>query len=1546
MAEASKKKPGASDAQAPDVLDTLARADENITRMHEDAKARKAEKAKQMRRTDSDDKARREDVRAKRAAQQKQSDMIAEQKLAAFKYAEDYRKKLIRDRERMQSAGKQRDMAVRAEAEAALRAEREAELERIREREHAEARARSERASALLNRVTKCAVRDDDGNVRMVDRSELAKIEAERARAAAEKAAEEAALKAQMADETSEQPVSEPPATAMPDKDEMVSAIVSAFKEGSPLYKEYEGMAREQIAARRVEDFFIGEMMDTTDGKFVLNIIEDDFTVSITSEDDDSIMPPVMSASDADDEVEESIDELDFDEIEDDEIEADGEIEADESAEESAEEPAKEDAEPEKTYDGKYPPVELKNPIIFDLRTMGAEAVGFFDLWKYMRKVRKHTRMLHESVDMIADRNRAEGQHALPTSILEEITMHIDIINIRCDALTNCVRLAADEPSKIILALINRYSDKQAQDLYLEIDAYNKAAIQFRRVTGEDLTMISPFLPERILAKTGAPVLPAYECRQKFIEGFMNQKSKPNNPYTLVFPSFKDMVNGMPIKATQLDQSKQMKIKRIIEDVLFSAMTKAPSVYNEEVKDAKSYKKNLRLAKKIVFAIDKRIEINELAVERTGGSQMLAIEIMNLEKEKALIAFHRLANSLKTGKVKYTVQAKSYVIDAIKEYNTFAKKYAKMAEIDLMKYGMPLADYILNAGVVPETPVFMTRTDIFETVGDNTRLVGERVDEDLSEYQLVFGDVSGVPTPTEPPKRIVPDAADEPAEPSTPPKKKYMAADDFDTVYLTIPFEDQNTKSGKKSKMNSKKKNAYDLAEDETITIAGASGASGSGTRISISTEREPAPVKVERGSAKTAQTEQGDASAEFTRETIDVLAKALSDAAKIAEMAEKYAATAEKAAQIIEKYEKSESQYAIDGVAQPMVQEVASKGDVEAVRNMSKGQIRSFLANADSKLKNARREYAKAEALKDAARPDAKPRLTIGCIAASKAVIDQLSSTLAAYSNVMDTDGINKVKRDLYLEINNYNELVGEYERIAGGKLTVASLSMVEDIISGRPYQTLPFVKFVGKDGQLKERRASLAVLETGVPAPSKEMKIINREQLHAYLSRQEGVLAKYRHKLAAAERKISLNSHGNARSTAIVDAVAAERKIINELCEHLLAACQASSYPDTSRIKKAIGMEIKNHNALVAELEKNSGEFLTPASKDMAQEIISGLDYKPLPDVTYSLVNPVVTTVDKINEAIEKGKELYAGEIMKEGHLSLANIASKVAAQANKDVAVLTHCAAFEVSLLESDRDILRYGHGGEMPKFKRRRRKIARLIKSIKRNNKRAVKYEQDDNRRYYQIVTTNPETMETKTPRPNRKRMAELRKRMIELLNERDKINNRLTAIYTCEEYNLDGTGVNQTWRRVKADAIEKAVRQDEICVMEIKHLPTSESEKAKIFDLLNKRLDAVSTIALCKYRIKNEQVDEKTKNKLMHDKRSAEKLIKSIDLDIKSRVDKIYERNKNVEDIGVWFTIIGCMLLFIALCVGVYFVLFHNSLTDIFNSIKETLAGLI
>ncbi len=1520
MAEAKKKKSSAPAAQgnAPDVLESLAEAGENITRISEDAKARKIEKNKEMKRNESDARAQREQERAERAAQKKQSELIAQQKLEAFHYAENYRKKLVKDKEKMVSAAKEREERERVEAEALARAKKDAEIAEIREKEQAEARARSERASALLNRVTKCAVVGEDGNVRMVDRAELARIEAERAREEAEAAARLAAERAEQEAELEKKIETEVEGRAQniayPDKEELVSAIISAFRQSSPLFVDYENRAREEAAAKRVEEFFAGEMMDTRDGKFLLNIVEDDFTIAITDREDELIAPPVLP-----------------------EMPAVSEYQNEEAVEQVAEEESEPKADAEKR---EYPPVRVSTPIVLELRELGANVISKYDLGRYLRRVKKVTKQMHESAEDANERNRSDASGntpPMPSAIMQEVMMLVDLLNIRCDALSVCM----DMKDK-------KKANYQAELLFVEIGLYNEAVDMFRAVTGEELTRVSSFLPEYILSSKGMAVIPAYEYREKYVEVLLGAPKKKTDPYTFVFPSLKEMATGKPVVATPVDPASQSNENRVTTVAIIGGSISAAEVYTDVVSDNMSYKKHVKAGNKIVASIDKAIKSADEQMDKLGQDKNIASDLVNLEKEKILVAFNRLANSMKSGKVRHTVLAKSYVLSAIREYNSYARKYAEIIGIDLASFDTSIPEYILSTGKVPEIPRFAYCIELFETVGNTTRLVGEREqNDDVNDgYTFVFGDYSPSAAPAKPASSDTeaPDSGD--TEKPKKGKKKYMAANDSDTVYLTIPFGDDA--SSKKVKKDKSARNVY-TTDDVPVTLyttEDGTPVTVGGARVDIITESAGAP-KNARPTPVQAQPAQP---VTVSQETIDTLARALSDAVKIAEYAkviEQYANTAERAARIAQGLEPGvnapyNNTYMATSIPQPLAAECSAESNYERIRGMQLSQQKAFIENSKKCLANARHEYAKAEAIKNASRPDAKPRMTVECLAAEKSIIDNLSDILAVYSNTMNHDGIRRTKRELLVEITNYNSIVAEYERLTGGRLTQAAITLPDDIISGRYYQALPHVKFTGTDADAANlKRQRLAITESSAPSPEKDIRILNREQLSAYLSRRNREIIKSRHDVAEAQRKIT-SSRDQKRAVAVVEALMAEREVINGLCECLVAACQVSSFSDSNRIKKQISVEVKSYNALVKELEKVSGDRLTPASDAVAQEIISGMSYQPLPVISYSIVNPTVETVDKISEAIAKGEELYKDEKIKAGHIALGTVAAKVAAQANKDVAVVSHCANFEISLLESERDILRYGFGGEMPRMTKQRQVVARKIALIKKNYKKAVKAAEDDNKRYYQVVTNNPATVETKKAHPNRKKLAELRTRMIALLNERDKINSKLTSIYTGEEYKLDGTGVNQTWRRVKADAIEREVWRNKYVAREIKHLPASEGEKARLYDMLNQRLDAVSTIALCKYRMKNERLEEREWNKLVQDKREAKKLIRQIDVEMKVNAKRIWKRYKESGVASAWLTGMGLFLLFALLCVVGYFAILNMDTQDIVNFIKKLL----
>ena len=263
-------KDGAASSQELNISEKLKAAAGNIRRADAGARARKTEQEKSQKQSEAEAKARREEAERKLKDEQARAKLVAEQKLAALDYAQNYRKKLMKDRQKAMSAARLREKEEREAKEALEREEKAKEVAALLEKEREEARVRGERATELLNRVTKCAVVDENGNLRLVDKMEALKERAEEINAARESAAE-AARKA--AEE---------------------SARKAAEEKQEPEYKAPKSInseERKEAARREVEEFLVGEMMTVDGDKFILNIEEEDMTVSLTENDDPRILP-------------------------------------------------------------------------------------------------------------------------------------------------------------------------------------------------------------------------------------------------------------------------------------------------------------------------------------------------------------------------------------------------------------------------------------------------------------------------------------------------------------------------------------------------------------------------------------------------------------------------------------------------------------------------------------------------------------------------------------------------------------------------------------------------------------------------------------------------------------------------------------------------------------------------------------------------------------------------------------------------------------------------------------------------------------------------------------------------------------------------------------------------------------------------------------------------------------------------------------------------------------------------------------------------------
>ncbi len=144
-----------------EVLDISAKlnaAQELMSKLDEASKAKKEEQAKQRKQASAEAKKRDAETQKQRQDAERQAKVVAERKLAEFSYAENYRKKLIKDNEKHISASKQKELDKKAAAAARELEERNRMIAEMLEAERLEAQERAARADAALERAARVAM--------------------------------------------------------------------------------------------------------------------------------------------------------------------------------------------------------------------------------------------------------------------------------------------------------------------------------------------------------------------------------------------------------------------------------------------------------------------------------------------------------------------------------------------------------------------------------------------------------------------------------------------------------------------------------------------------------------------------------------------------------------------------------------------------------------------------------------------------------------------------------------------------------------------------------------------------------------------------------------------------------------------------------------------------------------------------------------------------------------------------------------------------------------------------------------------------------------------------------------------------------------------------------------------------------------------------------------------------------------------------------------------------------------------------------------------
>lgn len=1162
-----------------DISEKLKNAAGNIRRAGAGARTRKSESEKSRKQTEAEAQARLEEAERKLKEDEERARLVAEQKLAALDYAQNYRKKLQKDRQKAMSAAKAREKAEREAAEAAAREQRAKEIAELLEKERNEAKERGEKSSELLNRVTKRAVVDESGKVRMVDKIDLLKEQAEAEKA--EAAAKEAALAAEAkAREAAEKALAEARA-----KEAREAAARAAELDVAPRCAE-----KKEAARREVEQFLEGEMMRVDGDSFVLDIEDDVMTVSLTDKDDPSIIPQSMIGDSSEpapecepdacaiseeklaaalaeheevlraiqensrvakEEMRRMLDEEqerfakqtealkahseELSRLQEErrrdllaEIAALAAIAAarapkEEPAKEPVEEPTQEPAQEPEEESVAYDPIVNNDPVVLALRERGNSVSTKRQLKKYIKKSNKAVKKIEKKLAAYEEARRISDEARSRVALCYSMNECGKILEIRCDNLSAAARIRHDKLTK-----------KLRLGLYSEIERYNRKATEFCVETGEPLTRVSAFLPDHLTNNTGKAVIPALAYRDRYEQLTPDDPEMPKT-YVVSFPSVSTLKAGESTEAVSSvvavggeKKKNPITTKTVVEPALYERDLLSG---RSEGVSKKSFKKLRKLAKKAYKAIDKKSR-------RLGAivTPEAAVADLLLARESVLVGSRVLVDAVKLGNAKWVGKSRIKLEELFGLYNKKAGVCERICKTSVTKIHPLTASKVAEAMLVPDMPDMVHVNELFETVGDSTRVVG---------------DPSG---------------------------KK---SDDPDGSFTFLVGGSKST----------------DLASV--------------GSKLAA-TENSPAADKAGAfGGASVAKVNQGQFYSVKGMPYPPMCIGAYVGGSAPAEVSAAVAAA-----------EGGTSQTAtVQGVDAPVFHGPLSGKKLADFRKKSEGEYK------DAKIKLAEISFKR-----QSAKGDDKVELDLRALTVEKELIDSLADCVYVAGASSDKKLLKVSRRRLSEEIEAHNELVDELGLISGVQLSKVPDSYYDSIVSGNGYERVPKIEYqvteqpsvyyvnAGKSSQtVNGTDGSVRVAEISGALTSPIGEGISKKMYSSYVSENEKAYKDSQKTVSSviAERK---GTKGERLVELEAQELSVRKESIDRLCENLSVARNAGDTKLEKTSKARLKEEIKAHNALVAQIERDGGAKLTPVSEGVIEDILAGRGYRKTPKLEYT--------------------------------------------------------------------------------------------------------------------------------------------------------------------------------------------------------------------------------------------------------------------------------------------------------------------------------------
>lgn len=479
-----------------------------------------------------------------------------------------------------------------------------------------------------------------------------------------------------------------------------------------------------------------------------------------------------------------------------------------------------------------------------------------------------------------------------------------------------------------------------------------------------------------------------------------------------------------------------------------------------------------------------------------------------------------------------------------------------------------------------------------------------------------------------------------------------------------------------------------------------------------------------------------------------------------------------------------------------------------------------------------------------------------------------------------------------------------------------------------------------------------------------SEECNSFHKAELSKKINRyhkEEAALNTKMKRLASKQKNVSREEN----ILIIVEKIAVAKEL-TELTVDLLVFCV---YADVrfkiAKYKRLLEEKVSDYNALCDEYEAVTGRPLARLSAAMAQDVVEGKICEPIPNVYYSgdasfgAYDEKISTgkfVERerearlseeamlVDEAIERSlagdyrRELTRAE-NKLAEKQRASEMSRIRYASERALLVNALREEYRLSKVESERDILLNSFDINEKNKAREIRALDKKLSRIKSESRRSAKIEKESSARYYMLYAMG--VREEKIKKGARgERLDSMRTRLDILLSERERNAETLIALYGGADKKLREAKINRKARAVRKKYAKMMYRQQRDIADRVAAMKAPLDLKEKVYELLNKKTLAVTTIEESTYKLKKLKPTGRARRELTAAIKRSKASLRRLNGDIKYLMKKIRKHHEKYIDDRNW----GVMLAVCALVLVLSFTAYYLYGDAIISFVNKWLLG--